>query len=249
LFVAEVNHRNYDSKAFIYLENAFLESEDVVRLLGVHIDNEFKFDEHMKLILTEANKKLKGIMRISKYITSDRLRILISAFIESLFNYCPLVWMFQSKAVNNKINKLHERALRVVYKDKALTFKQLLTKDKSFSVHERNLQKLVTAMYKVKNNLCPKPFQNLFTLRERGKGDFVLPRIQTVKMGEESVRYRGPLTWEMVPEEIKNSSSLPIFKNKISNWKPLDCRCHLCLVHVEGLGFGYFRGDVFIPKK
>ena len=104
-------------------------------------------------------------------------------------------------------------------------------------------------MYKVKNNLCPKPFQGLFTLRERGAGDFVLPRIQTVRMGEETVRYRGPLTWEMVPEDIKNSVSLPIFKNKICKWKPLDCTCRLCLVHVQGVGYGYFRDDVFIHKK
>ena len=59
--------------------------------------------------------------------------------------------------------KLHERALRVVYKNRDLTFQQLLEKDNSFKIHERNLQKLATEMYKVKQNLCPKPFQELFT--------------------------------------------------------------------------------------
>ena len=76
--VAEINHRYYDSKSFIYLEDAFLESEDIVRLLGVDIDNNLKLEEHIKLILTEANKKLKGLMRVSKFLTQGKLRLLIN---------------------------------------------------------------------------------------------------------------------------------------------------------------------------
>ena len=146
-------------------------------------------------------------------MTHEKLRLLISAFIESQFNYCPLVWMFHCKVLDSKINKLHERALRLVYKDKSLTFKQLIEKDQSFTIHQRNLQKLALEMYKVKHSLCPKPFQNLFTLRERGTGDFVLPKIRTVGMGEETVRYRGPLVWDLIA--LKNPPSLPIFKEKL----------------------------------
>lgn len=250
LIVAEVNHKNFDSKSFIFLEDAFLESEEIVRLLGVDVENDLKFKEHIKVMLTNANKKLSGLIRVSKFLTKEKLRLLISAFIESQFNYCPLVWMFHSKVLDNKINKLHARALRLVYKDKSLTFKQLIDKDKSFTIHQRNLQKLALEMYKVKHSLCPKPFQNLFTLRQRGTGDFVLPKIRTVGMGEETVRYRGPLVWDtMVPDSIKKSPSLAIFKDKIRNWRPLGCTCRLCLVYVEGFGYGHFKGDVFIPRK
>ena len=79
----------------------------------------------------------------------------MKTFIESQFNYCPLLWMFCSRTLNNKINKLQERALRVVYKSDNLTFQQLLEKDKSFTIHERNLQKLAVEMYKVKNDISP----------------------------------------------------------------------------------------------
>ena len=72
--------------------------------------------------------------------------------------------MFHSKKMHSRINKLHERALRVVYKnDDNLTFEELLVKDKSFSVHDINLQKLALVMYKVKNGLYPRPVQDIFT--------------------------------------------------------------------------------------
>ena len=72
--------------------------------------------------------------------------------------------MFCSRRLNHKINKLHERALRLIYKDKSLTFKQLIEKENSFTIHQRNLQKLAIEMYKVKHNLCPKPFQHVFII-------------------------------------------------------------------------------------
>ena len=66
----------------------------------------------------------------------------MKAFIESQFAYCPLVWMFYSQTINNKINKLHQRALCLVYKrEDKLSFQQLLNMDNSFSTHHRNLQK------------------------------------------------------------------------------------------------------------
>ena len=107
---------------------------------------------------------------------------------------------------------------------------------------------MAVEMYKVKNNLCPKPFQDLFVRRERGNGDFVIPKISTVNRGEETVRYRGPVTWELVPEEIRASKSLAIFQDKIKQWKPLGCTCRLCKSYVEGLGYGFFIGNTFIPN-
>ena len=70
--------------------------------------------------------------------------------------------MFHNRTLNNKINKLHERALRLVYDNGNLTFQELLQMDNSMTVHHRSLQKLATEMHKVKNNLSPIPLQNIF---------------------------------------------------------------------------------------
>ena len=150
--------------------------------------------------------------------------------------------MCHSRSLNTKINKLHERALRVVYKDDNLTFEQLLEKDNSVTVHHRNLRKLAVEMYKVKNDLSPIPVQNIFKQQEntqnlRGGKDWVIPKVCTVNNGIETIRYRGPKTWELLPQEIKDSKTLTDFVEKIKDWRPTGCTCRLCKVYIFNLGY------------
>ena len=83
-------------------------------------------------------------------------------FIESQFHHCPLTWMFHSRKVNNRINKLDERTLQLVYKNPNLNFQDVLAQDKSFCIHHGNLQKLAIEMYRIKQNISSTHFQELF---------------------------------------------------------------------------------------
>ena len=76
-----------------------------------------------------------------------------------------------------------------MYKNKHLTFEELLEKDQAFTIYERNLPKLAVEMYKVKNGLCPEVMKDLFHLKSSGKDDFVLPKVNTVNRGIETVSY------------------------------------------------------------
>ena len=67
---------------------------------------------------------------------------------DSQFKYCPIVWMFQIRRMNNKVNGLHDRALRIVYDDDVSTFDQLLAIGKSFCIHHQNIQRLLTEIFK-----------------------------------------------------------------------------------------------------
>ena len=90
----------------------------------------------------------------------------MKAFVISQFNYCPLIWMFHNRALNNRINKIHERALRLVYQNKNLSFSELLELDNAVTIHQRNLQVLVTEIFKVKNNLSPEIMKQIFDFQE-----------------------------------------------------------------------------------
>ena len=114
-----------------------------VKLLGITIDNELKFDEHISNICKKAQRKLTILMRLKKYLDFEKLRILFKTFFESQFKYCPLTWVFYSRGTNNKINRLQERALRFVYDDYSSSFDVLLKQDKSFTIHHYNIQTLL----------------------------------------------------------------------------------------------------------
>ena len=117
------------------------------------IDSKFNFDEHVTSLCRKASQKLNALARVAQYMNLAQRSLIMNAFIFSQFGYCPLVWMFNSRKLNNRINNIHERTLRIVYRDYKSTFKQLLKQNKSVSIHQRNLQILATEIFKTKNGL------------------------------------------------------------------------------------------------
>ena len=81
--------------------------------------------------------------------------MLLETFIESQFSYCPLIWMLHLRTMNNKINRLHERSLRIVNSNQSSTFEELLERDEAFSIHHKNTQSLAIEIYKFVNGLSP----------------------------------------------------------------------------------------------
>ena len=126
--------------------------------------------------------------------------------------------MFHSRKLNNKINRLYERALRLVYKNSTLSFNELLTINNSFTVHQRNLQQLATKMFKIINDLTPRFMKSIFPLSSNHytlrKPTFQTDNFETVRYGSETLAFRYPLIWESVHIDIKNSTTLAVFKQK-----------------------------------
>ena len=83
-------------------------------------------------------------------------RTIINAIFPSQLVCCPLIWMFHNRTLKNRINKLQQRALRLVHDDKTSSFYELLQKGNSFTIHHRNIQKLALEIYRVKHHIAPK---------------------------------------------------------------------------------------------
>ena len=116
--------------------------------MGVILDKDLSFEMHVTSICKKASRKLTAIARYSKFLTFEKLRSLLKSFLESQFSYSPFVWMFHNKNAYSKINRLHERALRLLYADDVSSFEELLKRDKSYTIHQRNIQFLAIEILK-----------------------------------------------------------------------------------------------------
>ena len=118
------------------------------KFLGIKVDSRLSFNEHLDGII-KASSKINALSRITPFTNISKKRILMNSFFNSKINYCPLVWMFHSRSINIKINRLRDRILRIVYNDFKPSFKNLSEKDGTVSIHVKNLQKLTTKMFKI----------------------------------------------------------------------------------------------------
>ena len=107
-----------------------------------------------------------ALARISHYLSDHKRKILMKSFIISQFNYCPIIWMYCQRKCNHRINRIHERALRIAYNDYVSDFNVLLENDHSITIHERNIQNLILEIYKTLNNLNPTFMKEIFYLKE-----------------------------------------------------------------------------------
>ena len=159
--------------------------------------------------------------------------------------------MFHSRQLNNRISKIQERALRLVYKNRKLTFDDLLKRDNSVTIHQRNLQMLATEIFKVKKSLAPEIMAEVFERKEphynlRSEAShFKKENIKSANCGMQSVRHLGPKICNIVPQNIKESNSLNEFKSLIKFWQPDSCSCRLCKNCITHVGFisPYMHGN------
>ena len=80
------------------------------------------FDTHVANICNRVSKKLHALARISQYMNIHKRRMTMKAFIAFKFGYYPLVSTFYIKELNNQVNKVHERVLRIAYEHYVSSF-------------------------------------------------------------------------------------------------------------------------------
>ena len=114
----------------------------------IHLENKLSFNYYLSEICKKATKNVFDKF-IAPYMNLSKIKILKNAFFKSQFSYCSLIWTCQSRIINKKLNRLYERCLRIIYCDKQSSFEELLEKESSVSMLERNIQMLATEMYKV----------------------------------------------------------------------------------------------------
>ena len=106
-------------------------------------------EDYRNSLRKKVSQKLNALSRVAPYMCLEKRKTVMKAYMISQFGYYPLVWMFHSRGLNNKVNSLHERALRITHCDRSFSFQGLLKKDNFVSNHHRKIQALANEIFKV----------------------------------------------------------------------------------------------------
>ncbi len=141
--------------------------------------------------------------------------------------------MFCGKDANAAINRVHKRALRIMWEDFAAPFAELLARGSECAIHTRNLQKLMLEIYKCLNSENPSFMWNIFQAKDvaynlRTKNLLRLPSTNTLSYGNDSLSFRGAILWNTLSDSIKSLATSASFKRSIKEWKGDSCSCKIC---------------------
>ena len=171
--------------------------------------------------------------RIIPYLDKKQINLLYSSFFKGQLSYCPQIWTFCFKRSNNLINKLQERALRVVYNDYDSSFNEILEKANENTIHIKNTHILMREIYKFLNGLSPPIMSKIFKRKNcpyslRNPRPLITNCKSTVKYDIDSIVYKGPQIWQTLPTDLRNSESLSIFKCSIKKLRYINCQYKIC---------------------
>ena len=137
-----------DSSHKIISNNNEIASSNEEKLLGILLDSKLNFESHIIFLCKKAGQKLSALAIINHYLTPDHKSLLLNSVVKSQFSYCPLIWMFTSRYLNNALNSIHERASRLIYNDYKLPFDRILEDNRLKSIHQKNIESLATEIHK-----------------------------------------------------------------------------------------------------
>ena len=193
------------------------------KYLGVQVDSQLNWDKHVDTIKTKANRALGLIKYSKKYLPSDVLNKMYRGIVEPHLSYCSSVWGCCSNSKINVLQKIQNRAARIVTNSPYDASAAPLIQNLGWPTINNLIRKeTATLTYKSLNSLAPVYMRKLFTKysddRERSlrstETDLRLPLLKTVN-GQKAFSYRGAKLWNSLEKEAKLAPSLKTFKERL----------------------------------
>ncbi|RUA05525.1 MAG: hypothetical protein DSY43_04445 [Gammaproteobacteria bacterium] len=212
-----------DSSIDIHINGEQINEVESTKSLGVFIDKNLSWKRHIDEISKKISAGIGALKRARSSISRDTAIKIYKALIEPYFYYCSSVWDGLTQQSSDKLQKLQNRAARVItvssYDTSSKLLLEMLGWDKLYI--ERKKQKVIT-VYRAINNYAPPylkylfiPRKSTYNLRDfENKLEIPKPRTDYLKR---SFSYNGAVLWNDLPKELRLSKSLSHFKKETEN--------------------------------
>ncbi len=204
-----------------------------VKLLGLNVDNNLRFSDHILELCKKAGRKVNVLARLSTQLDQNSKCALFYSYIISQFEYCSFILNLCHVKDLRKIEKVQERALRYIYRDFTSNYSMLRSKADRPTMYVHSLRSMLAHVYKIINHITPCYLNDMYILKDnvyntRGDLRLSLPSYKTMRHGKNSVSYKGANLWNAL-SNTRNSLSLNQFKRNVSQWTPT-CNCQNCVL-------------------
>ena len=222
-----------DHKINIIVNDNIIESSECVKLLGVHIDNKLTFNHHVSVLCKKVGKQINALCRMSRYLNQKSLLKVYESFIKSNFNYASSVWHLCGIGNTRRIEKLQERALRIIFKDYNSRYTNFLRDTNLPTLYLERKRKLLIMVFKIIHDLAkplaPDFFEFITSSYDlRNTSMLSIPLCKTSKYGSNSVLFQGASLWNKLPNDIRECNDVESFRNTIVKWNGPVCLCGSC---------------------
>ena len=220
-FQSIVLSRRYVETFDICVDDHTISRDNTLKMLGVTLDDKLNCKAHIRNICQTASCQINALKRISNFLNEQCRMNVYKSFINANFSYCPMVWMFCGKTNLNKLEKLQERALAVVYGDNSLDYDDMLQRSGQLRIRINLIRLVAIEMFKCTKGINPAYMNDMFIDKEskynlRDQSRLLQPKFNTKRYGYRS--YFGSKIWNSLPTSIKNLDDLDMFKRDLFNW-------------------------------
>jgi hypothetical protein len=206
----------------VSLNDACLEQTNVIKLLGLYVDNTLSWDMHVNNLLNSLSPKVGLLHRLSTFLPKSHLVQIYTALIQSNFDYALSIWGNSFNSVIMPLQRIQNRCARICTSnyDYNVSSSFLIKELKWMDIKTRCKYFTGITMYKFVNGLLPPSLQNEFEFvkhihnyptRSATSNNLSLPQPHTEKY-KRNLSFIGPSLWNALPIKLRNSASLELFK-------------------------------------
>ena len=205
----------------IRIDDQIIKRVDHTKSLGLTIDAQLSWGKHVEQICKKVSSAIGALKRVRPFISKETSIQIYNALIMPHFDYCSPVWDCLSGYLSDKLQKLQNRAARVITKSPFdASSNQLLSTLSWERLSLRRKKQKALMMYKTMHDLAPKYLQSLFSQRHsaynlrnsEGRLTLSKPNANYLKR---SFSYSGAMLWNNLPKNLKNAASVEHFKRNI----------------------------------
>ena len=215
---SSVNNDNLN----IYIDNNQVLQCSSTNFLGITIDKNLDWKEHISNILLKVNRNVGLISRMKYSVLKENLLTLYYSLIVPYLNYCNIIWATSANHSELvKLLKVQKKCLRIITNSHYQAPSKPIFYDLSLlNIFDINKLEIGTFMYKYHKNVLPDPFRNYFQYNSqihkhntRSANKFHIWKVKNESEAR-SINHIGPLTWNSIPSEITEAPFLSTFKRK-----------------------------------